>query len=215
MMKPGKNNRGFSLIEVMIALIIISVGMLGIAALQATGLQFNAISAQRSIAAMEITNFIAKMRANICGIHNTDPAKLSDIGAAYSTCSPTADNAFSYANYTSENPLPGVPADVPVAHTAITDPSNTCTTSGTPCDSKTQAQSDLWTFSQTVASNLNGGLVRVSCNDDKATATANDCTNSSTYRVSIFWQEAALRRDAGGQKTGQYVTKQFTMVFKP
>jgi type IV pilus modification protein PilV len=216
-MKLNTKDRGFSLIEVLVTLIIVSVGLLGIAALQTTGLRFNAISTQRSIASIEINNFIGKMRANICGVQNTDPAKLADIGPAYSACSTTttADKLFSYADKTSELPLPVVGTDVPTAHTTITDPGNTCTTSGTPCDSDTQAKADLWAFAQNVATNLVNGAVRVSCNDDLSTATLNDCTNASTYKVMVIWQEADLGAGNTGLATGANITQTFFTVFRP
>jgi prepilin-type N-terminal cleavage/methylation domain-containing protein len=40
-MTNQRNSAGFSLIEVLIALVIISVGLIGLAALQARALQFN------------------------------------------------------------------------------------------------------------------------------------------------------------------------------
>lgn len=214
-MKLYTENRGFSLVEVLVTLVVVSVGLLGVAALQTTGLRFNTISAQRSIASIEINNFIGKMQANICGVQNTDPAKLADIGAAYSACSETDDKAFSYANKSSEDPLPVVSVDVPTAHTTITDPGDTCTTSGTPCDSDSQAKADLWAFSQNVAASLLNGEVRVSCNDDLSTGTTNDCTNASTYRVMVLWQEARLDANAAGLATGTNITQSFSTVFKP
>lgn len=214
-MKLGTKNRGFSLIEVLVTLIIVSVGLLGIAALQTTGLRFNTISMQRSIAANEISNFMNKMKANICGVQNTDPAQLAVNGAAYPACSTTTDNAFSYAYKSSEDPLPVVPGDVPTAHTTITDPGDTCTTSGSLCDSKTQANADLWAFAQNVSTSLLNGAVRVSCNDDLTTATVNDCTNASTYRVMVIWDEANLNADSAGLATGSTLRQTFSMVFRP
>lgn len=56
--------RGFSLIEVMVALIIIAVGMLGIAKMQALGLSTTQSSGTRSLVAIEAASLAASMHAN-------------------------------------------------------------------------------------------------------------------------------------------------------
>lgn len=56
--------RGFSLIEVMVALIIIAVGMLGIAKMQALALSTTGSSGVRSLVAIEAASLAASMHAN-------------------------------------------------------------------------------------------------------------------------------------------------------
>ena len=55
---------GFSLIEVMVALIIVAVGMLGIAKMQALALSTTASSGVRSLVAIESASLAASMHAN-------------------------------------------------------------------------------------------------------------------------------------------------------
>lgn len=209
-MRTLPKQSGFSLLEVLVTLVIVSVGLLGVAGLQVTGMRFNTISAQRSIASIEINNFITKMRANLCGVQNTNPALEATIGQAYPTCTSPTDDAFSYKDFSSEAPLP-------TGYTQITVPGTTCTTAGTRCSSSAQAAADLWGFAQNVANRLVAGSVRVTCNDDLTTGTAGDCTNSSTYRVTVFWQEGRSVLDAQGQTiaTGAAVPQQFYTVFLP
>jgi len=57
-------SRGFSLIEVLVALIIIGVGMLGIAKIQALAYASTVTAAGRSIAAIEASSLASAMRAN-------------------------------------------------------------------------------------------------------------------------------------------------------
>lgn len=57
-------NRGFSLLEVLIALIILSVGLLGIAALQGVALKTNHSAYQRSQATFLSYDMMDRMRAN-------------------------------------------------------------------------------------------------------------------------------------------------------
>jgi type IV pilus assembly protein PilV len=56
--------RGFSLIEVLVALIIIGVGMLGIAKIQALAYASTSTASLRSLAAIEASSLAAAMRAN-------------------------------------------------------------------------------------------------------------------------------------------------------
>ncbi len=63
-MHSGRASRGFSLIEVMVALIIIAVGMLGIAKMQALALSTTESSGVRSLVAIEAASLAASMHAN-------------------------------------------------------------------------------------------------------------------------------------------------------
>ncbi len=63
-MKNPSRTRGFSLIEVMVALVIIAVGMLGIAKMQALALSTTESSGVRSLVAIEAASLAASMHAN-------------------------------------------------------------------------------------------------------------------------------------------------------
>jgi type IV pilus assembly protein PilV len=56
--------RGFTLVEVMVALIIIAVGMLGIAKMQGLALSSTGASRSRALAAIEASSLAAAMQAN-------------------------------------------------------------------------------------------------------------------------------------------------------
>lgn len=58
---------GFSLVEVLVALAVLSIGLLGLAALQTTGLKFNHQSYERTQAVMQAYDIIDRMRANKSG----------------------------------------------------------------------------------------------------------------------------------------------------
>jgi len=64
MSQQRTNDRGFSLIEVLVALVIIGVGMLGIAKIQALAYSSTATASLRSLAAIEASSLAAAMRAN-------------------------------------------------------------------------------------------------------------------------------------------------------
>jgi type IV pilus assembly protein PilV len=56
--------RGFTLVEALIALLVLSIGLLGVAALQLSSLQANSGAFQRSQATFLAQDFVDRMRAN-------------------------------------------------------------------------------------------------------------------------------------------------------
>ncbi len=66
-----RRNSGFSLIEVLVALLVLSIGLLGLAALQTTGLAFNHQSYERTQAVLQAYDIIDRMRANKSGTGST------------------------------------------------------------------------------------------------------------------------------------------------
>ncbi|MEP7312675.1 MAG: type IV pilus modification protein PilV [Pseudomonadota bacterium] len=61
---PRNLSRGFTLVEALVALVCLSIGLLGVAALQVTGLQSNLSSSWRSQATYLAYDIIDRMRAN-------------------------------------------------------------------------------------------------------------------------------------------------------
>ena len=68
MLIPPKNNRAFSLLELLIALVVFSIGMLAIAGLQTVSKQANFESLQRTTAAQVANGLLEDMRTNGNGI---------------------------------------------------------------------------------------------------------------------------------------------------
>jgi len=63
--------RGFSLMEVLIALLVLSLGLLGLAALQSIGFKFNQDSFERTQATLLAYDIIDRMRANSIARNDT------------------------------------------------------------------------------------------------------------------------------------------------
>ena len=63
-----RRQRGFSLIEVMVALLVLAIGLLGLAALQTLGLKFNTQSYQRTQAVLNAYDIVDRIRANSGGM---------------------------------------------------------------------------------------------------------------------------------------------------
>lgn len=62
--KSASTQRGFTLIEVLVAVIVLSIGLLGLAGLQATGLRYNHSAYLRSQASQLAYDIADRMRAN-------------------------------------------------------------------------------------------------------------------------------------------------------
>jgi type IV pilus assembly protein PilV len=60
----GSPARGFSMVEVLVSLIIIAVGMLGLAKIQALAYASTGVASQQSIAALEAASLASAMRAD-------------------------------------------------------------------------------------------------------------------------------------------------------
>ena len=91
----GRQQRGFNLFEVLIALIVLSLGLMGLAALQNMGLRLGNESYQRTQATMLIYEMIDRMRANAAGVQagnyalaltNTAPSLTKDCALSGTAC---------------------------------------------------------------------------------------------------------------------------------
>ena len=63
--KPRRNSHGVSLIEVLISVLVMGVGLLGIAAMQATALRNSQSALERSQAVIQSYTILDAMRANL------------------------------------------------------------------------------------------------------------------------------------------------------
>jgi len=71
--KHSRNKQqGFTLLEVLIALLILSIGLLGLAALQTTGLRSNEMASMRTTSTMLAYDISDRMRANPQGFADGD-----------------------------------------------------------------------------------------------------------------------------------------------
>ncbi|MDH5179402.1 MAG: type IV pilus modification protein PilV [Gammaproteobacteria bacterium] len=78
---------GFTLLEVMLALVIFSVGLLGLAGMQMSGLQNNNDAMLRTLAYQQLYDMAERVRGNWSGYQNGDYNSLSG-SVAVAACSP-------------------------------------------------------------------------------------------------------------------------------
>ncbi|MGD8629122.1 MAG: type IV pilus modification protein PilV [Gammaproteobacteria bacterium] len=63
-----RRQTGFTLLEVLIALLVLSIGLLGLAALQTTGLRSNQMASMRTLATQFTYDITDRMRSNPAGV---------------------------------------------------------------------------------------------------------------------------------------------------
>lgn len=107
--KYSSTQRGFSLIEVLVSLVVTSIGLLGLAGLQASGLRNNTTAYIRTIATQQAYDITDRMRANRAGIDAGDydsiTAAVGDpgCGAEGSACTPAQMAAYDAYIWNSAN----------------------------------------------------------------------------------------------------------------
>ncbi len=120
-----KNTRGFTLLETLIALVVLSVGMLGIASLHVEGLRNGRTATLRTKAMTLASDMAEKMRANRQGAQNgnyvstaADLGANNDcaddlVGAATVACTPAAMAAHDIWLWKRKlnNPQTGLPGE--------------------------------------------------------------------------------------------------------
>jgi type IV pilus assembly protein PilV len=65
---PPSRQSGFTLLEILVAIVVLSIGLLGLAALQVVSLNNNQVAYYRSIASQQAYDMADRMRANLDGI---------------------------------------------------------------------------------------------------------------------------------------------------
>lgn len=63
-----KNHAGFTLLEVLVAIVVLSLGLLGLAGLQAASLRNNQTAYYRGIAVQQAYDMADRIRANLAGV---------------------------------------------------------------------------------------------------------------------------------------------------
>lgn len=87
-----RRNRGFTLIEVLVSLVVLSMGLLGVAALQLTSLRNNTSAAQRSQATFLAYDIADRMRANV------NAARELAYVVSFDSDTPAGENAIARAD---------------------------------------------------------------------------------------------------------------------
>jgi len=183
-MKPIKKHDGFTLVEILVTVLVLSIGLLGLAGLQVKSMKSNHSSYLRTQATIMAYDMIDRMRAN----PNAVTTGVTDYVAQGTYTIDTSTDP-----YTVSSP------------TATANCSNT-----TGCTTTQMANTDVNQWRVDLATQLPGG-VGVICLDDTTDpeADAGDlsddkCSNSGNiYAIKIWWVDD---RDSAASNFKRFVT---------
>jgi len=184
-----KNTAGFTLIEVLIALVILSIGLLGMAGIQLQGLRGTTSSTLRSDATILANDIAERIHTNKDGVifnNNINPAQ----NQIYSNVDTSAINCAAPPTLCSASP--GTPA---VAACAA------------PLGPNSMAASDIFEFACGLTGTggvnnlLPGGSATITCDTP-------GCPFGSLLTLNVNWSE-------GTDNQGNPINKTVTLVFAP
>lgn len=169
--------RGFGLVEVLVALLVLSIGLLGLAGLQAVSLRSNHGSFIRGQAVILANDIADRMRANRLGVTDVNG---NDVGAY--------DSADVAGNFQAA-------ADNSCSQVGATAPSV--------CSIAQMAAHDAFEWNQTLTQRLPGGTGTVcidSTPNDPVLPLSNCDGSGGVYAIKIDWTEI----EGGGPVTKSY-----------
>jgi len=177
--------RGFSLVEVLVAFVIIGVGMLGLAKIQALAYASTGTASMRSLAALEASSMASAMHAN----------------RNYWATTPTTFSFTGSATPTTTGPTLGG------------DPTLTGTVCSTACSSGTLAAYDVQTWAKNVGGAPGVGLP-VLPNSTGTIVCATSASGPIGCTISLAWSESnvAINSQAAGNLM---TTKPYTLYVVP
>ena len=164
----GAGSRGFSLLEVMVALVVLCVGLLGVLKLEAAAVSSTTVAAKRSLAAVEAASLAASMHVNRGYWTNVDAQNATIV--VQGTAAAVTGGAPNLANS-----LAAAPA---------------CTTPATPCAVTDMAAYDLAQWAIALQPLLTNYTATITCGN----VTPSSCTINIVWNenaVAINSQAAA------------------------
>jgi len=96
-MPLNKIQSGFTLLEVMVAIVVLSLGLLGLAGLQAASLRNNQTAYYRGIATQQAYDMADRIRANLAGVRAGNYSNLDSTTPANPGCFTTGCSAANMA----------------------------------------------------------------------------------------------------------------------
>jgi type IV pilus assembly protein PilV len=182
--------KGFSLIEVLVSLAILSISILGFIAAEALSVNNTTIARYHSLAASISTSMAAAMRANPAYWETYSPAQLAP--ASLTVTASAAQSSFS-STVLSDSTLNSATTDCYVAT----------------CSATVLAAYDVKTFGMTLANLLPKGTASIKCGYQSNLSPVS-CV------ITVFWGEKdiAIYKNISVTKNS-ITTKSYSMVVQP
>ena len=177
-LSASARTRGFSLIEVMVSLIVICVGLLGIAKLQALSLSNTTTSRLRALAAIEAASLAAAMHSNRQYWGTTPPVSVTVTASGALPSIASTDAGLQAATNTdlTNNPTSASPSTVCIDATGNGQPE---------CNAVALAAFDVARWTVSVAALLPNAAAVVACPPSAGGAAPASCT------IQVCWTEQA------------------------
>jgi len=189
---------GFTLFEILVTVLVIAIGLLGNAGIQALSLNNTAMARNRSLAAMEASGLASMMHAN---------AAYWQLGSPTSSCS---INCNTSGTSSTSCTTAGTSGYITLSDAILSSQSTNCTT--TSCSGLQMASYDLQNWGASVASALPNGAGLVTCN---TTAYPVFCTISISWTQQNLSLNMVTGTETGVLASGQSMTDTYTMVVQP
>jgi type IV pilus assembly protein PilV len=193
--------QGFSLVEVMVAVVVICIGLLGVAKLQALSLSNITVARQRSLAAIEAASLASAMHSNRLYWASAAPPALVTWGSQTNPAFASSDGALA-AQANADVTPPGNP--------------NVCVGSlngGAMCAGAAGATSlaaaDLALWAADVAALMPNAALSIQCPPPPAGNSPQTCT------IQMTWTESAIGVNKQESATGGFQTPTYTVVVEP
>jgi len=190
--RPG-SQRGFSMIEIVIAIVVVAVGLLGLAKLQAVGISESTTANLRALAAIESDNLIGAMHANTAYWQSTNVPTSA------------APATFNYLGTVSDVNLgQTLPANKCVVNTAI------ATGTAGSCSAAMIAARDVQTFAAQFTQTFPTSSGQISCVTAAAPAAAAGALPQVSCVVVLRWGEksVSINNSVAAAASGQQLTTQ-------
>jgi len=182
----SRHHVGFTLIEVLVTVVVVSIGLLGLAGLQINGLRANVSSEARSKATLLASDIIERMRANPLGVANNSYA---NINTAAIGCAVQPDPFCSNTNG--------------------------ATAASCDATEMASFDAWVWACGMPTAGTVRGGISN-QLNQGTGTVVCDTapCLPGSTYTVTVNWSETNLNTGVAGS-AGANTTQNIALVVLP